>query len=93
MPGEMIPVIAMLVVFSVPIIAILTAHQRKMAELMRSQPQHDLRAQQQIDLMQAQINDLRNQLHEHIVRTDAPPMTARPQSPPPVTEIEQRLNG
>ena len=43
MPGEMIPVIAMLVVFSVPIIAILTAHQRKMAELMRSQPQHDLR--------------------------------------------------
>jgi len=89
---DLIPVVSVLAVFSIPIIAILTSHQRKMAELMRSQPQHDLRAQQQIDMMQAQINDLRNQLHEHIVRTDAPPLTTVP-TPPPVTDIEQRLNG
>ncbi|MBS1714352.1 MAG: hypothetical protein JST30_08445 [Armatimonadetes bacterium] len=91
--GDLIPMVAVVAVFSIPIVAILTSHQRKMAELVRSQPQQDVRSRQQLDMMQAQINDLRNQLHEHIVRTDGPPLSAAPQAPPPVSDIEQRLNG
>ena len=73
----------------VPVVAILTTHQRKMAELMRQRPDADTRSQQQLDLLQAQINDLRNQLHEHIVRTDSLP-PAQEQTPPP---LHERLNG
>ena len=71
----------------VPVVAIFTAHQRKMAEITRG-PGPDQGLQMQVDHLQNQVNDLRSQLHEHIVRTDQP--VTPPQMP---TELEQRLGG
>lgn len=77
---------SLLVVFSIPIVAILTHHQRKMAELMhRGQPQQvvDPMVQQQLASMQAQIADMRSMMQEHIINNDR---TSQASS------VEQRLN-
>lgn len=91
MGGEIIGILGVLtglgLVVVVPIVAIFTVHQRRMAEIHRG-PGPDPGMQVQIDHLQAQVNDLRSQLHEHIVRTD------QPVSPPQIpTELEQRLGG
>jgi TolA-binding protein len=75
-----------LIMFSVPIIAILTSHQRKMAEIMRRgqpQTQVDPLIQQQLASMQAQISDMRSMMQEHIINNDRTPV---------VNSVEQRLN-
>jgi hypothetical protein len=75
----------MLVVFAIPVVAILTNHQRKMAELIhRNQPQQvDPMIQQQLASMQSQISDMRTMMQEHIINND------RPSTP---NSVEQRLN-
>jgi hypothetical protein len=80
---------AILMMFGIPIVAILTSHQRKMAEIMRQQPQADNRLQQQLDSIQLQLNDLRGMVQDHIIRTDQPVASV----PPPHPSIENRLNG
>ena len=90
MDGDvMIPIIAILVVFGIPIIAILTTHQRKMTELIhRNNPQTvDPLVQQQLANMQAQIADMRSMLQEHIINNDR-----SVNAPPPRDSIEHRLN-
>ena len=86
---DMIPIIAILVVFGIPIIAILTTHQRKMTELIhRNNPQTvDPLVQQQLANMQAQIADMRSMLQEHIINNDR-----SVNAPPPRDSIEHRLN-
>lgn len=75
----------MLVVFGIPIIAILTSHQRKMAELIhRNQPQQvDPQIQYQLTNMQSQIADLRSMMQEHIINNDRATTSS---------SVEQRLN-
>ncbi len=79
-----------LVATIVPIVSILTRHQRRMAELMRMTPQQDTRVVEHLDHMQRQIDELRSLVQEHIINNDRPlPLT----QPPPTPTIEQRLNG
>lgn len=92
---EIVPIVGMVMVFGLPIIAVLTHHQRKMAELVRGQhtiPEHNV--QRQLEVMQAQINDLRGMIQEHIIKNDQ--TVSLPQTPPPAPvqpTLEQRLNG
>lgn len=81
-----IPIFAILVVFGIPIIAILTAHQRRMTELIhRNQPQQvDPMVQQQLATMQAQIADMRSMMQEHIINNDRVTTSS--------STVEQRLN-
>ena len=81
-----IPLFAILVVFGIPIIAILIAHQRRMTELIhRNQPQQvDPMVQQQLATMQAQIADMRSMMQEHIINNDRVPSSS--------STVEQRLN-
>lgn len=92
---EIVPVVGMVLIFGLPIIAVLTSHQRKMTELMRGGNQNvDIGVQRQLEVMQAQINDLRGMIQEHIIKTDQ--TSSLTQTPPPApmpTSIEQRLNG
>ena len=76
---------SMFIVLAIPIVAILTSHQRKMAELIhRNQAtQVDPMVQQQLANMQAQISDMRSMLQEHIINNDRPSSTS---------SVEQRLN-
>jgi|GEM_PF-1255226 len=92
-PGELIPLAAIMMMFGIPIVAILTGHQRKMAELIHGQNKPaivDLNAQRQLDLMQAQIGELRGMIQEHIINNDRAPIVS--QGSPAMPTIEQRLN-
>ena len=84
-PEVMIPLTAVALIFGIPIIAILTTHQRKMAELIhRNQPQQvDPMIQQQLASMQSQISDMRSMMQDHIINNDRPSTT---------NSVEQRLN-
>lgn len=92
---EFVPVVGMVLVFGLPIIAVLTSHQRKMTEIMRGSNQNaDLGVQRQLEVMQAQINDLRGMIQEHIIKNDqTASLTQTPPPAPAPTSIEQRLNG
>ena len=87
-PDVVIPSLTVLTIFGIPIVAILTNHQRKMAEIIhRSQPQQmDPMIQQQIAHMESQMADLRSMMQEHIINYD------RTCAPPTPTSVEQRLN-
>lgn len=93
-PGDFVPMMAMVLVFGIPIIAILTAHQRKMAELIHGQSKNanvDGNTQRQIEYLTAQVGELRGLIQEHIINNDrTTPVVS--QTPPPVSSIEQRLN-
>jgi hypothetical protein len=52
--GEIIPVVAIIATFSIPIIAILTTHQRKMAEIL-----HRGRDQQEAERAALEVQNLR----------------------------------
>lgn len=66
------PVVATIAVFSIPIVAILTAHQRKMTELLhRNNPQQDVNTQAQLAHMQRQIDEIKGLLQEHIIAQDS----------------------
>ena len=58
MTVDLTPVIPFIAVMSIPIVAILTRHQREMAKLLN----HGAPDQQVLADMQRQINDLRTQL-------------------------------
>ena len=74
------------VLFGTPAIAILTYHQRKMAEIIhRSQPQQiDPHTEQQLATMQSQITNLTAIVQQHIIDND--------QNRPTQSSVEQRLN-
>ena len=92
-PAELIPIAAIMMVFGIPIVAILTAHQRKMTKLIHGQNKPamvDLNTQRQLELMQAQIGELRGMIQEHIINNDRASIVS--QIPPAMPTIEQRLN-
>jgi len=86
--------IGFFLVVVIPIVGILTHHQRKMAELMRGQQGQpaDLRTQQQLEVMQSQINELKGLIQDHIIRNDSPSISMHQTPPTPPATIEQRLN-
>ena len=76
----------MLIFFGGPAIAILTYHQRKMAEIIhRSQPQQiDSHIEHQLATMQSQITNLTAIVQQHIIEND--------RSTTSQSSVEQRLN-
>jgi hypothetical protein len=84
---EMIPIVAILMVFGIPIIAILTHHQRKMAELIHSRGQ-DLNptVMDEVQRLRSEVQQLRRELHETTIALD----DVRRPAP---RGIEQRMGG
>ena len=84
-----LPMLAILTVFGIPIVAILTNHQRRMAEIIHRNhvsQQVDPMVQQQLAHMQSQIADMKSMMQEHIINND------RSFVPPAPTSVEQRLS-
>jgi hypothetical protein len=84
---EMIPIVAILMVFGIPIIALLTHHQRKMAELIHSRGQ-DLNpvVMDEVQRLRAEVQQMRRELHETTIALD----DVRKLAP---RGIEQRIGG
>jgi uncharacterized membrane protein (DUF106 family) len=70
MPGEFIPIIAIVMTFSVPIIAILVHHQRKMAELIHSQHVQAMQPSAETAALRREIAELRHLMHEQAIAMD-----------------------
>lgn len=70
---ELIPIVAIVMVFGIPIAAILTGHQRKMAELIHGkyQTQSDMGPlMHEIQSLRAEVQSLRNQVNEQAIVAD-----------------------
>lgn len=84
-------IIVLIMLFGIPIAAILTSHQRKMAELIHGKGQagefnHQVLAE--LQSLRAEVNAMRSQLNEQAIIVDDLRPLAR-QTPP---QIEQRLS-
>ncbi|MCE9557481.1 MAG: hypothetical protein K8R88_00875 [Armatimonadetes bacterium] len=93
-PEKLIPIVAILMVFGVPMMAILTHHQRKMAELMHSRAnQADAIPQLagELQMLREEVRSLRDQMNQQILKSDYPSAEQNlqgRQTPPPLN-----LNG
>src|SRR5690242_8055401 len=87
---DLVPLLGVMFVFSIPLVAILTSHQRKMAELVRKNNE-DPRLLHEVEALKLQVHQLRHQADDLTVRPDSSPVTVPP--PPPPYSVEQRLNG
>lgn len=73
MPGELIPLLAIALVFGIPIVAILTSHQRKMAELIHhGQGDHQSQAalMHELQSLRAEMAQLRATVHQQALDLD-----------------------
>lgn len=84
---NLIPIVAIVMVFGIPIVAILTAHQRKMAELFHSrnaQPQYN----PEIAALREEVRELKQLIHQQAITMDNLVQTRV--TPPP--SIQDRIN-
>ena len=76
-------------VVGIPAIAILTVHQRKMAELIHKRhPQQSDEVLTRLDAMQRQMNEMRDRQNEILLQVHDRP---HPHSPPPTPSVEERI--
>jgi hypothetical protein len=71
LPEELIAIVAILMVFGIPMIAILAHHQRKMAELIHAK-RNDVNPAvlDEIQRLKAEVTHLRSQLNEATIALD-----------------------
>jgi hypothetical protein len=87
MPEEFIAVVAIVMVFGIPIVAILTHHQRKMAELIhRNHAEVNPIVVEEVNRLREEVRQLRSQLNETTIALD----DARRLRP---VDIEHRVGG
>lgn len=72
----LVPIMAIAFVFGIPILAILTSHQRKMAELMRSQSGNP-QAQQEAQALRYEVAQLRDLVNQQQIQLDTLQMQMR----------------
>lgn len=71
MPGEYIAIVAIMMVFGIPMVAILTHHQRKMAELIhRNQSSVTNATADEVARLREEVRQLRQELHQTAIALD-----------------------
>lgn len=67
-----IPIVAIMMVFGIPLVAILTHHQRKMAELIHSKGVTEISpvVLDEVQRLRAEVQQLRQELHETTIALD-----------------------
>ena len=71
MPDEFIAVVAIVMVFGIPIVAILTHHQRKRAELIhRNHAEVNPIVVEEVNRLREEVSQLRSQLNETTIALD-----------------------
>ncbi|MCH7903148.1 MAG: hypothetical protein IH944_01120 [Armatimonadetes bacterium] len=87
---DVVAIIGVLIGFGLvvvlPIVAVLTAHQRKMAELIHknSEPPESNEVLSRLDALQRQMNDMQDRQNELILEK-------HDQLPPPAPKVEDRI--
>ena len=68
MGEEMIPIVAIIATFGVPLVWILTAHQRKMAEIIHRT--HQQQGSSQVEAVTQEVRDLRQMVIQQSIALD-----------------------
>ncbi|MBS1706136.1 MAG: hypothetical protein JST40_09700 [Armatimonadetes bacterium] len=84
-PALLIPILTVALIFGIPIIAILTAHQRKMAELMHGNPANNNHLIGEVQALRHEVQQLKEMLHTQMLANDRPALSV----PPPVQASDQ----
>lgn len=68
---EFIPIVAIVMIFGIPMVAILTHHQRKMAELIhRNHAEVNPMVMDEVNRLRDEVRRLREELHETTIALD-----------------------
>jgi hypothetical protein len=86
--GNIPPLIIPVIIFMIPIIAILTAHQQKMAKIMHeSRPQFD---PNELSALRHEVRELKELVHTQMLAIDS--LSGRAPSAPAIpADVQQRL--
>lgn len=82
---NIIPLFAIFMVFGIPMVAILTAHQRKMAELYHRG--NDQQTNAEMLAMRREMMELKQLVHQLTISVDG--LASRPAAPPIQERLEQ----
>jgi len=92
--GDIAPIVACLGVFMIPIVAILTAHQRKMALIFHGNRENQVNKQEQSDSVSAEVRELRQIVYQQSIAIDTiSSKLDRLAAPSATPEVQQRLGG
>lgn len=86
--GSAIPIVAIVLMFGIPIVAILTAHQRRMAELMHQRRgDNEANLAQELLAMRREMSDLRDRINALTLASDARSALSASTSVSPASEV------
>lgn len=90
-------ILAITLIFGIPITAILTSHMRRMKELEIQSRQYQQGDNARFDALEQQVRELRERLNDQTLvvegMRDLVRRQAQPTSPPPIDgDLQQRLN-
>lgn len=89
-PGILVAIAVPMGAFMIPIVAILTTHQRRMAELIHGKDgQYASQANLEIQALRQEVSELRQLVHQQTIAMDGLMSLNRPMTPP---EISQRIS-
>lgn len=91
---EIIPLVLGAIFFMIPIVAILTSHQQKMAKIMRQNA--DTSSNAQIEQMRVEMEALRQLVMQQTIAIDnlsSQRGQMQPQTPPVTERLQQHSNG
>jgi len=69
-PGELIPIVAILMTFSIPLVAILVNHQRKMAELIHQNHIASMQPNAETEAMRRELSEMKQLIHQQTIAMD-----------------------
>jgi hypothetical protein len=97
-PEALVPLAGMCLVFGIPIVAILTSHQQKMAKLINERGSGmDEAAQRRISRLEAEVESLRDRLNQAMIDRESirPTLSQTPPAAPEdaFSRREESLNG
>lgn len=85
--GELIPIVAIVMTFSVPLVAILVHHQRKMAELIHRNHSQAMQVHPESEALRREVAELKHLMHQQAIVLDD--MRGRLAA----NEVAQRISG
>jgi hypothetical protein len=88
-PEDLIPLAAIVMMFGIPIVAILTTHQRKMAELLNRPPQGQNLTSPEVNQLRYEVSELKQRLDQQTIILDD--LRSHLLTSPPEPPLQDRL--
>ena len=88
----LVPLVALVVIFGIPIVAILTKHQQKMALIFRNDQQAQVPQQPEIEALRQEVSELKGLVNRLAISMDDMAASQRQSPPAAPADIRERLS-